>query len=203
MTTPEIFNIIESCAVIAASVMAYRGLDSWRKETKFKREYELAEETLSALYDAKERIDIIRSPIGMVSEGSSRKPNPNETEEEKQIQNRIFIARERYNNNIEPFTKLQSLRHRFVVVFGKEFDNDFKSIFNIISQIFYASYVIYGQRKNFHTLNPAQIDVEVERMKKYEAILWCDFDKEDETKKEINRIINSIESVCIKIIRKK
>lgn len=41
------FDVIKSLSIIIASIVAIYGINSWRREAKWKRKYELAEEVLS------------------------------------------------------------------------------------------------------------------------------------------------------------
>ena len=68
-----VFDILKSISIIIASGVAIYGINSWRREIKWKRKYELAEETLSLFYEVQDAISIIRSPFVSVSEGKTRK----------------------------------------------------------------------------------------------------------------------------------
>lgn len=95
----DILQVIKSIGVIIASGVAVLGINSWRREAKWKRKYELAEEVLSNFYEAYHAIQIIRSPFGFGHEGSSRPKQDSETKEESQIYNQAYISRERFERN--------------------------------------------------------------------------------------------------------
>ena len=95
LTLNEIVDIIKSLGVIIASIIAIRGINNWRRESKWKRKYELAEEVLASIYEAHHAIQIIRSPLGFSDEGASRPKKDNETPEETKIYNQAYITRER------------------------------------------------------------------------------------------------------------
>ena len=69
--------IIASLSATIASITAIYGINSWRRESKWKRKYELAEEVLANLYESYQSIQIIRSPIGFGGEGETRKIGKN------------------------------------------------------------------------------------------------------------------------------
>jgi hypothetical protein len=73
-----LFDIIKSISIIIASTVAIYGINSWRRETKWKRKYELAEETLSLFYEVQDVISIIRSPFSRNEEGKKRNRIENE-----------------------------------------------------------------------------------------------------------------------------
>ena len=58
-------DIVESIAVILASLFAIHGINSWRREMKEKRKYEVAEEVLALFYEARDKISLIRMPAIM------------------------------------------------------------------------------------------------------------------------------------------
>ena len=74
--------------IIAASVASFAviyGVNAWRREYVGKRKIELAEEVLALFYEARDVISYIRNPFSVAGEGSTRNAAPNESPEEKQI----------------------------------------------------------------------------------------------------------------------
>ena len=114
-----VLEIIQSLAIIAASIVAFFGINSWRKEMKEKKEYTLAEEVLALFYEAQDKINAIRNPFSLEGEGRSRKADPSETPKQKEILDQAYVFIERYNNNSEVLNKLRTIRYRFMVLFGK------------------------------------------------------------------------------------
>jgi hypothetical protein len=96
----EFIKILESLAVFTASIAAIFGINSWRREIRGRKRYELAEEVLALFYEAKERISAIRSIFGNVEEGNSRKPNPNETPDEQKALNAAYVIIERDRKSV-------------------------------------------------------------------------------------------------------
>ncbi len=191
-----ILDIIESIAIIIASLSAIYGINSWRKEMKGKKEYELAEEVLAHFYEAKDKISLIRSISGWSGEGKSRKPSQNETDEEKKILDQAHVVFERYQNNQDVFNKLQSLRYRFMAVFGRENGNPFielnKIIIRILSSSRTLSRLYFLRRQDDSTQN---------KIDKYEAIIYEGHNEPDEISQNIENILSEIEHICENIIR--
>jgi len=77
-----IFDIIQNISIIVASAVAVWGINSWRREAKWKRKYEVAEEVLSLFYECREKFQVIRSPFGYEGEGKTRKRSEQATPEE-------------------------------------------------------------------------------------------------------------------------
>src|SRR6478752_4989395 len=134
-----LFSIIQSVAVVIASATAIFGITSWRREAKWKRKYELAEEVLSIFYECSEKIMMIRSVFGHSLEGKTRKKNENESPEESQILDNAYVFIERYEREKESFIKLFTLKFRFMAIFGKESGESFDEIRKIINTIILAA----------------------------------------------------------------
>jgi len=111
-------DIAQSASVILASLFAIYGIDAWRREFIGKRRMELAEEVLALFYQARDVIRAIRSPFGYVGEGGTRKTASDERPEDKEALDQAFVLVERYNRNIEPFSRIHALRYRFMVQLG-------------------------------------------------------------------------------------
>jgi hypothetical protein len=76
-------EFLKNISLIVASCTAIYGIGSWRREYRGKRQAELAEETLSLFYEARDAIKHIRHPFSYAGEGSTREESEKETEEEK------------------------------------------------------------------------------------------------------------------------
>jgi hypothetical protein len=209
MVTETIKIIIDSAqavAVIVASIVAIYGIDVWRKEAQWKRKYEIAEEALTLFYTVRDTISMIRNPGSHSSEGSTRQKHPDETEGETHILNQAYVVMERYEKEKEVFSKLQALKYRFMAVFGRETQEPFDEIKNVIGRIFYASrrlgafWLQLG--KGYRDAN--HLEKQLEEMRKYEDIFWESDDDNDEIKIQIENAIQKLEKYCseIKILNK-
>lgn len=196
-------EIIESIAVIVASIIAIYSLNSWRREAKWKRKYELAEEALALFYIAKHRLEQIRSPLGFTSEGDSRPKEDYEELKEKKILNTAYIPRERFEKDNEPFLKLQALKFRFITVFGKETAKYFDGITILLHEIFWAAKDIaeiqLGEKEFVDRKEKG------EEVKRLNRIVYLNYSKpqEDLHGMKISNLIEEIEQYCNKIIKEK
>jgi len=201
------FDIIQALSVIIASIIAYYGISSWRKETMWKRKYELAEEVLSCFYEVSENFDTIRNPAGYVGEGKTRKRNENESPEESKILDSAYVVIERFEKVKAPFIKLKSLKYRFMVLFGKESEKPFNKIIKLTNKLFLASHRLgykYWKDQVRQKFTDEKFDYHLKKMHEQEAIFWADFgEKEDVFKNDVDEVISEIENICQKIIEKK
>ncbi len=205
MTLSDCLDILQGLSIIIASIVAIWSISSWRRETKWKRKYELAEEVLSTFYDISDRFEIIRSPAGYVGEGETRKRGKNETEEESKILDQAYVVFERYEKEKAPFIKLMSLKYRFMTLFGKEAIEPFKDILKLRNKLFLAANRLghrYWNDQGRKEFTEQQFEKHLNAMEKNEAIFWSDMGEEDEFKKEVDLAINKIEKICKGIIEK-
>src|SRR5579863_4149306 len=123
----HIIKLFESISVIVASIAAMWGIISWRKETRWKRKYELAEEVLSCFYETHQIIKNIRSPFGFSGEGEAYRKEADFLTN-NHAYDRFYVIRERYEKNKTAFEKLQVLKFRFIAVFGKKYEKPFHEL---------------------------------------------------------------------------
>jgi hypothetical protein len=101
--------------------MLDRALASWKRRTEF------AEEVLADFYKARDIIEAARSPGGFADEGTTRKQQSWETEDDTRTLNAYFRTIERVSAHTDFFSQLFSRSHRFIALFGgdagKPFDD--------------------------------------------------------------------------------
>lgn len=196
-----IFTIIQNISVIIAAIIAIYGINSWRREAKWKRKFKLAEEVLALFYDAKDKLQIIRSPFTFGDEGLTRIKTENETEKEKRIYDMAYVPFERYNANNETFQKLLSIKYRFLAVFGSEHSKPFEEIQKIINQILGSARMLatsYWKRQGENFTSDYHFQLHLKNMEKHESNIWFS-EEDDEIAERVNKAILEIESVCKKI----
>jgi len=202
-----LFDVIKSLSIILASGVAIYGINSWRREAKWKRKYELAEETLSLFYEVQDAISIIRSPFGNTNEGKTRKRNENERKEDSEILDQAYVVIERFEDNKEPFYKLRSLKYRFITLFGKDSEQYFNDIVKLTNRIMTVSGFLgrrYWKDQGRRKFTDEQFEKHLKKMEEYEAIIWEDYGENgDEIKEKIEQVISGIEKVCNSVLRKK
>ncbi|MEL7124132.1 MAG: hypothetical protein AAFO07_32150, partial [Bacteroidota bacterium] len=187
------------------SAVAIYGINSWRREAKWKRKYELAEEALALFYEVQDAISTIRSPLGHTSEGKTRKRRENESERDSEILDRAYVVRERFEKNKDPFFKLKALKYRFVALFGKGAEVYFNDIIKLTNKIIAVSDILgrYWKDEGKRKYTAEQQQRNIKQTEDYESIIWENWgNSEDEIKKELERIIEGIEKVCNAVLIK-
>ncbi len=78
-------SVVTAITAIVGVVIAARGLNKWRAETIGKRKAELAQEVLADFYQARDIIDVARSPGGFGHEGDTRQKDDWESADDTRI----------------------------------------------------------------------------------------------------------------------
>ena len=196
-----IVSIIKGLSIIIASIVAVRGLNSWRFELKGKKEIELAEQVLALFYECRDAIKMIRNPFSFSGEGQTRKRSENEIENETKLLDQAYVVFERYEKVKSSFTTLRSLKYRFIIVFGKDSEEPFIKLFQTMNEILVSSNIlagIYLSRLKNGSLDPASLEI----MKDNEKIFY-EMSKDDEINMKVDSAIESIENICKKTLQKK
>jgi len=197
-----IIRNIESFSIIAASIAAIWGVNSWRREAKWKRKYELGEEVLSLFYEVRDKIRFIRNPFSSPDEGKSRKPSENETPQEKEALDRAFITIERYHKCSEIFNKLNSLQYRFMAIFGKNAITPFKELNKLLKNIIITSEALGFSWSKLSISDKTIRDNLIKKIQDYEKIIWAGYE-DDPIESKVNEIIKEIENICGPILKEK
>jgi hypothetical protein len=199
-----LLEVVQAASIVVAAVVAIHGISSWRRETRGKREMELAEEVLALFYEARDVIAAIRSPLGHSNEGQTRKAKPSETPEEKGILDQSYVPIERYSARAELFNTLRAKRYRFMACFGKDKATPFNNLAGITSRIIVAARWLGRlrmQQAKGQGLGPGDDGLQrlAKSVQEKERIIWSE-DDEDAIDKEVDQIILEIEAVCQPIL---
>ena len=204
MTLKEITDIAQNVSIILASLFAIYGFDAWRREHVGVRRIELSEEVLSLFYQARDAIESIRSPFGFGGEGQTRKPNENETAEEKQSLDQAYVLIERYNKHSELFSRIHSLRYKFMALLGQEAAQPFDELNKIVNELLFASHQMARLAKQplRHFNSEAEEKKDRVNYLKTDRVYYAGGD-DDPIAPRVNQTISSIEETCRHIIESK
>lgn len=196
--------IIENIGLIVISITAIYGINSWKREFRGKRKMELAEDVLTLFYEAQAAIHHMRNPLAGGSEGKSREREDLETEDQSLLRDRAFVLIERYLRYEKTFSRIQSLRFRFMATFGKDTIKPFDELNMIVSQIILAAKRLPGIWEKSETDFEAPIKGEghLTRRARMESFFYEDLEEKDEVLKKLNAVISSVETTCSKAISK-
>lgn len=204
MDLKTILEVIQGGSIILASITAIYGISSWRREAKWKRKYEIAEEVLTTFYEISDKFERIRSPVSYVGEGETRKRSEQETKEESEILDKAYIVFERFEKEKDSFIKLRTIKYRFMVLYGKKSVEPFMEIERLTSKLLFASKQLgqrYWKEQGRKEFTEKQLEKHLAKMEELENIFWSD-NENDPFKNEINVTITKIEKICGDILGK-
>jgi len=199
METANLMDILQSISVIFAAVSVMLGVSAWRREHVGKRRIELAEDVLTAFYEARDAIRRIRDPWSNKDEGKSRMRGPGEGIDESEFLDRAHIPRERYNKESDHFNRLRSMRYRMVARFSVKAEKPFDDLDKIVREIFIAAFLLgnrYWPRQGRVEMTEGEHRKHLKEMEAQELIFWAAHGDKDPIEKRLSELILEVESIC-------
>ncbi len=191
-------TITQALAIISACWAIISGVGAWKREFIGKRKIELAEETLATFFEIKDAIAFIRNPWSSGNEGTTRQRATHETDAETQLLNRGHIVFERYEAKKDIFVRFNTLKYKFMAVFGTETENIFKETNQTLNSIFSSANMLatyYWQRQGRVQMEPDEFQKHLDEMHKHEGIFWDNYNQDDEIRNQLATTQNELEKV--------
>ena len=191
-------TITQTLAIASACWAIISGIGAWKREFIGKRKIELAEETLSAFFEIKDAIAFIRNPWSSGNEGATRQRSTYETEPETQLLDRGYIVFERYESKKDVFVRFNTLKYKFMAVFGTDTENIFKETNQSLNSIFISSNMLathYWRRQGRVQIEKDEFQKHLDEMRKHEGIFWDKYSENDEIRNQLAATQNELEKV--------
>ncbi len=131
MTTKEINewisaikDVIVGLSAISATIFAYIGLNTWRKELKGKAEYQLAKDVLKSVYRVREAFKHVRNPAIFAYEyPEEMRDYSGHLKRERDYEGTVYVYEKRWEKMTEAFKELEEHHLDAQVEWGAEFQN--------------------------------------------------------------------------------
>lgn len=194
----DLATIVQAIAIISACWAIISGVGAWKREFIGKRKIELAEETLAVFFEIKDAIVFIRSPWSNGIEGSTRKRASNETPEESQLLDRGYIVFERYESKKDIFVRFNTLKYKFMTVFGTETESIFVNTNKILNSIFVSANMLathYWRRQGRVKMESDEFQKHLDEMREHEGIFWDRYNEHDVIRSQLTTIQKDLERV--------
>ena len=188
VATDGLWNAVEALSVTFAALVAWKGIDAWRKEMIGRRKSEIAEETLAVFYETKEVFKDIRSPLTYSAEAEDRPKAEGESDSEKRKRDTFFIPIARTIRHKEHFARLRTLKYKFMAYFGAESSKPFDTIFSIKHSIVVDAEMLAEE----DAYDPYEKDFK----KNLKMTIGWGLSKDDTIRNQIDEAINAIEAIC-------
>jgi hypothetical protein len=190
----QIAAFLNVVAIGVATWVAWRSVRDWRAERLDARQAEVAEQALILAYQVQEVFPRIRSIVGFSDEGSTRKPEPNESPDEKRQRDNAFVPIERIQKEALFFEQVAEIRPRVDAVFGKGHAKPFHEFLSIRWEIIGAAHNLSGLSRRRYFPTEEEREAHRAEMSKFEAIIWRLPSGEDPLEKRLVDAVAEIET---------
>jgi len=189
--------IFTAGAACSGALIAYKGLERWKRETVGRRRIELAEEVLADFYQARDIVQGARFPHQFSSdEGKTRQQASWEAEDDARTLNSYFRPIERLHKKIEFFSQLHARKYRVLALFGQEAVKPYDELFRIREEIVLAVEMLIT------THGFPQLGSHLEDRKSWETTIGRrQPGTPDPIDPKLTSVIEAIERVCQPIIQ--
>jgi len=175
-----------------AALLAVVGISTWRAAFLGKRRIELAEETLSLFYQARDAISAMRGPAAWGSETDNISRFTNDSDERYHWRQTVTPLLRRYQARSELFGRLQATKYQFMSRFGLDEAKPFDDMRSTVNGLLTNATLLV----DFADFN----DDETNRLRReMTASIW-DQGQRDQIRPEVDRIVAAIELICRPII---
>ncbi len=115
----EIKDIAVGLSAVYAAFFAYKGINTWREELKGKSEYQLAKDTLRAVYKVREAFKYVRGPIIYAYEYPEEMTSPSgHLKPECRYEGTAYVYDNRWKRLHEAFLELEEYHLEAMVEWG-------------------------------------------------------------------------------------
>jgi hypothetical protein len=183
----RLFGIGEAVAVMATAGFGFITIDAWRKENLGKRRLELAEATLLAFYDLKQRVIDVRKPLGdpaALDAVAAFEAN------RSHYYNRMGWLGDMTGEG-DP---LLNLRPSFQVYFGFESASAFKHMFDAVAPV-------RGALREIFTSVPANNNTLMSGTELLQILGWDGHARPDHTDRAVDKAVAEIEAICNPVLQ--
>lgn len=190
-------GIVTAVTAVVGVLVARAGLNKWHMETIGKRKAELAEQALTAFYEAQDVFKWVRAPVMFGNEGASRTPSHGETPAQQQQLNSYFVPIERLTAQKSLFAKLQTLQYSFAAHFGESARAPFAEINDVHTSIYTAASVLIQITRQGGGHNPNDGRAGLTKT------LWGDEHRPDDLDAKMTDAVAAIVAICRPVLETK
>lgn len=144
-------DIVVSLAAVAAAVLAYLGLSTWRKELKGKSEYELAKRVLKSVYKVREAFKQVRNPaIWQYEYPEEMRNHHGHLKPEHNCAGTAHVYEKRWEKMHEAFKELEEMHLEAQVEWGPEHQDVIVKLRQCRSELLTAIQQMLERKKDPH-----------------------------------------------------
>lgn len=185
----HVFENAGAIAILAGVAIAFYGLETWKREYRFKRNSELLEDAKVLFYEAEHAIAYLRNGFIFTDELKDFEfPLELEDDYSKEKYKYTYNIQKRFDEKQYIFNKLYAIELRFRARFGESSITSFSSMKEKVKELLLAA-----NRYSIKGLNKEEI-IEIQK------IIWKDYyskSKEGDTFGDaISKIVEDFDKLC-------
>ena len=176
-------------AAVVGTLLAWRGVNTWKREYLFKINSELLEEALVLFYQAEHAIAYLRNGFIFTKELDNFEfPQNMEDGYSKDMYKYTFTIHKRFDEKQEIFDKLYAIELRFRARFRREPTDEFASMKELAKLLLLAA------------SQYALKDLDKDRIQELKRVIWQPYDPKDAFGCRVTKVISAFETRCDKLM---
>jgi hypothetical protein len=182
---------------LAGTIVAWRGVSTWRAEMIGRRRAELAEETLARFYEARDHLAWVRNPLAFAGEGRTREPGAEEAENERADRDAYYVPVERITKKADFWASFDASRYRFQAVFGTLAAEPFDTVRNRRHAVTIAAGALIRHDRAHRHVGDRAVSVHNEKLiAQWEDTIGHGTSEADQIAADINAAVSAMEAIC-------
>ena len=146
-------EVIVGLAAISATIFAYIGLNTWRKELKGKAEYQLAKDVLKSVYKVRDAFKHVRNPAIFEYEyPEEMRDYSGHLKAEQNYEGTLYVYEKRWEKMTEAFKELEEHHLDAQVEWGSEFQNKILQLRTCRAELLTEIQRMLDEKKNPHRI---------------------------------------------------
>lgn len=186
-------DIITGVSALIVAIVAVKGLQTWKKQLKWKTEYELAKRLMGATYKVRQALALVRCPVKYVGEVSQAMKEANIEGElidnqARRFRNEAADYENRMQKVKEAFDDLESVLLEAEAIWGQDVRENIKPLQQCITTLAVNIY------KHFEIKEGLSDDYNAEEKKNIDSIIfdWFGNPNNNSFSNEINAALGKI-----------
>ena len=153
---------------------------------------------LATFLEMSDAVAFIRNPFSSLHEGRTRVHSENENPEHSELLDRAYIVFELYEQRREVFVRLDTLKYRFMAVFGGETEVLFIDIARTVNSIFASANILgtrYWSQQSRVRMDEEHFQRHLDAMQRHEGIFWDSYGDDDEIRRALAKYKERLEEI--------
>lgn len=130
-----ICSIVSTLAILFGAFLAYRGVDSWRRQLRGSTEYQLGLKILQSVYKIRNEIESTRNRYSLSSECDGRSKKENEDARESSLRDQEYVYTQRLKTLIAKERELYNVEFETAAAFGPKINDKLEPLHKCVRSL--------------------------------------------------------------------